>query len=88
METHHPGDQMSPRARFAHDLAEHRKAARMTQAAAAARMRCHESLISHIETGRFAVFDGPTPPTFLALVDEGVLHRPVGGPDVLAAQMR
>ncbi|MEU6784639.1 DUF5753 domain-containing protein [Nonomuraea angiospora] len=181
METHHPGDQMSPRARFAHDLAEHRKAARMTQAAAAARMRCHESLISHIETGRraptlefareadkvfdldghfvalfmritqsptlgwfarwveeiepravilqswdpllipgvlqtadyaraifatttaspdrveervqariqrIAVFDGPTPPTFLALIDEGVLHRPVGGPDVLAAQLR
>ncbi|MFG1970333.1 Scr1 family TA system antitoxin-like transcriptional regulator [Nonomuraea fuscirosea] len=181
MKSHHSGDQMSPRARFAHDLAEHRKAARMTQAAAAARMRCHESLISHIETGRrtptlefareadkafdldehfvalfkrvtqspalgwfarwveeiepravilqswdpllipgvlqtadyaraifttaptsldrveervqariqrIAVFDSPTPPTFLALIDEGVLHRPVGGPDVLAAQLR
>lgn len=174
------GDQMSPRARFARDLAEYRRAARMTQAALAMRMRCHESLISHIETGRrsptmdlaeeadrifgldghfvahfakivqsptlgwfarwveeiepraiilqswdpllipgilqtpdyaraifrttstpdqvdervqartrrIAIFEGPHPPTFLALIDEGVLHRPIGGPDVLAAQLR
>ncbi|GAA4187034.1 helix-turn-helix transcriptional regulator [Streptosporangium oxazolinicum] len=174
-----PGDQMSPRARFASDLAEHRKAARMTQAALAARIRCHESLISHIETGRrpptsdfaqeadkafdldghfvalfkrisqsptlgwfarwveeiepravilqswdpllipgllqnadyartifattasanhveervqartrrIAIFDSPYPPTFLGLIDEGVLHRPIGGPAVLAGQL-
>ncbi|MGP3920480.1 helix-turn-helix domain-containing protein [Nonomuraea sp. 10N515B] len=180
MEIPRPGDQMSPRARFAHDLAEHRKAARMTQAALAARIRCHESLISHIATGRrtptlefaqeadkvfgldghfvalfkrisqspalgwfarwveeiepravilqswdpllvpgilqnadyaraifsataaggrveervqariqrIAIFDDPSPPTFLALIDEGVLHRPIGGPDVLAGQLR
>ncbi|MBN6057303.1 helix-turn-helix transcriptional regulator, partial [Nonomuraea sp. RK-328] len=176
----HSGDQMSPRARFASDLTEHRKAARMTQAALATRMRCHESLVSHIETGRrsptldfaqeadnafnldrhfvalfqrisqspalgwfarwveeiepravilhswdpllvpgilqtadyaraifaataspdrveervqartrrIAIFDAPEPPAFLALVDEGVLHRPIGGPDILAAQLR
>ncbi|MFC5825652.1 helix-turn-helix domain-containing protein [Nonomuraea insulae] len=173
-------DQMTPRARFANDLAEHRKAARITQAALAVRIRCHESLISHIERGRRAptidfaeeidrnfgldghfaalctrisqspalgwfarwveeiepqavilqswdpllipgllqnadyaraifsttaspdcveervqartrrinIFAGPNPPTFLALIDEGVLHRPIGGPDVLAGQLR
>lgn len=173
-------DHMSPRVRFASDLTEHRKAARLTQAALAARVRCHESLISHIETGRrpptlefaqevdkvlglgahfatlhtqisqsptigwfarwveeiepqsvilqswdpllipgilqttdyaraiFAatappdrveervrartgrmrIFDSPSPPTFLALIDEGVLHRPIGGPEVLAEQLR
>ncbi|GAA2210246.1 helix-turn-helix transcriptional regulator [Nonomuraea monospora] len=175
-----PGDSISPRARFAHNLTEYRKSARMTQAALALRMRCHESLISHIETGRRAptldiaeeadktfgldghfvalftkitqsptlgwfarwveeiepravilqswdpllipgilqtsdyaravfqtssdldrveervearirrlsVFDSACPPTFLALIDEGVLHRPVGTADVLAAQLR
>jgi transcriptional regulator with XRE-family HTH domain len=175
-----PGDQMSPRARFASDLAEHRKEARMTQAALAGRIRCHESLISHIETGRrpptfdfaqgadkafnldghfvalfrrisqspalgwfarwveeiepqavilqswdpllipgvlqnadyaraifaagassdrveervqarmrrIAILDRPGAPTFLALIDEGVLHRPIGGAEVLASQLR
>ncbi|WP_187414621.1 helix-turn-helix domain-containing protein [Nonomuraea sp. PA05] len=175
-----PGDSMSPRARFAHDLTEYRKSAKMTQAALALRMRCHESLISHIETGRRAptvdiaeeadrtfgldghfvalftriaqsptlgwfarwveeiepravilqswdpllipgilqtpdyaraifqtgsapdrveervearirrisIFDGACPPTFLALMDEGVLHRPIGTADILAAQLR
>ncbi|MFC7582862.1 helix-turn-helix transcriptional regulator [Nonomuraea antimicrobica] len=174
------GEPMSPRARFAHDLAEFRKAGKMTQAALAVRLRCHESLISHIETGRraatievaeeadrtfgldghfvalftkiaqsptlgwfarwveeiepravilqswdpllvpgilqtpdyaraifeattapdqvdqrvevrvrrIAVFDGPQPPTFLALIDEGVLNRPIGSPRILAAQLR
>ncbi|MFI6500527.1 helix-turn-helix transcriptional regulator [Nonomuraea typhae] len=173
-------EQMSPRARFAADLAEYRKAAKMTQAALASRTRCHESLISHIETGRRAptldiaeeadrvfgldghfialfakisqsptlgwfarwveeiepravilqswdpllipgilqtsdyaraifqttstpervdervqartnrivIFGGSHPPTFIALIDEGVLHRPIGGPGVLAAQLR
>ncbi|WP_214319974.1 helix-turn-helix domain-containing protein [Nonomuraea sediminis] len=175
-----PGDQTSPRAQFAHDLAEYRKTAKMTQAALAVRLRCHESLISHIETGRraptidiaeeadrtfgldghfvalftkiaqspslgwfarwveeiepravilqswdpllipgilqtpdyaraifettstpgrvderveartrrIAVFDGPHPPTFIALIDEGVLNRPIGSVDILAAQLR
>ncbi|NRQ33266.1 helix-turn-helix transcriptional regulator [Nonomuraea sp. NN258] len=175
-----PGDQMSPRARFAHDLAEYRKSAKMTQATLAARMRCHESLVSHLETGRRAptldvaeeadrtfgldghfvalftkiaqsptlgwfarwveeiepravilqswdpllipgilqtpdyaraifqatsapdrveerveartrrvsIFDGDDPPTFVALIDEGVLHRPIGSADVLAGQLR
>ncbi|TDD46830.1 XRE family transcriptional regulator [Nonomuraea terrae] len=174
-----PGDQMSPRARFAADLAEHRRAARLTQTALAGRIPCHESLISHIENGRraptldfaqgadkafglddhfvalfrrisqspalgwfarwveeiepqavilqswdpllipgllqnadyaraifataapdrleervqarirrIAIFDGPSPPTFLALIDEGVLHRPIGGTDVLVSQLR
>lgn len=176
----HTSDQMSPRARFAADLAECRKVAKMTQATLASRIRCHESLISHIENGRraptrdiaeeadrvfgldghfaalftkisqsptlgwfarwveeiepravilqswdpllipgilqtsdyaraifqttstpeqvdervqartsrIAIFDSPSPPTFIALIDEGVLHRPIGGPNVLAAQLR
>ncbi|GAA0989389.1 hypothetical protein GCM10009555_073250 [Acrocarpospora macrocephala] len=37
---------------------------------------------------RIGIFSGPNPPAFLALIDEGVLHRPIGGPDVLAAQLR
>jgi transcriptional regulator with XRE-family HTH domain len=170
---------MSPRVRFASDLVERRKAARMTQAALSTRIRCHESLISHIETGRRAptlefaaeadkafgldghfaalytricqspalgwfarwveeiepravilqswdpllipgilqtaeyaraifatiapsnqveervqartgrirIFDSTNPPTLLALIDEGVLHRPIGGSDVLADQL-
>ncbi|MER6512607.1 helix-turn-helix transcriptional regulator [Nonomuraea sp. NPDC001636] len=174
------GDQLSPRARFARDLAERRKAARMTQFALALRMHCHESLVSHVEKGRrvptlefaleadkaldtdghfaalherisqspalgwFArwveeiepqavilqswdpllipgilqtagyaraifstatppdrveervqariqrmrIFDGNSPPAFLALIDEGVLHRPIGGPEILAEQLR
>lgn len=174
------GDHISPRARFAADLAERRKSARMTQAALAARILCHESLISHVEKGRriptrefahevdkalgadghfaalyvrisqspalgwfarwveeiepqavilqswdpllipgilqtadyaraifaatappdrveervqartrrMGIFDGPSPPTFLSLIDEGVLHRPVGGPEVLTEQLR
>ncbi|MFG2076713.1 Helix-turn-helix domain-containing protein [Nonomuraea maritima] len=174
-----PGYQLSPRARFAADLAEQRRSARLTQAALAARVNCHESLVSHIETGRRAptldfaqgadkafgldghfvdlfrrisqspalgwfarwveeiepqavilqswdpllipgllqtaeyahaifsagaspelveervqarirrigIFDGPQAPTFLALIDEGVLHRPIGGVDVLAKQL-
>lgn len=173
------GNLTSPRARFAADLAEHRKAARMTQAVLASRMRCHESLISHVEKGRrsptadfaqeadkvfglnghfaalfngisqspalgwFArwveeiepcavilhswdpllmpgllqtadyaraifsagdsahrveervaariqrikIFESPNAPAFLALIDEGVLHRPIGGPRVLAGQL-
>ncbi|MEV0593144.1 helix-turn-helix domain-containing protein [Nonomuraea cavernae] len=45
-------DQMSPRARFALDLAQQRKEAGMSQAALSTRMRCHTSLISHLERGR------------------------------------
>jgi transcriptional regulator with XRE-family HTH domain len=171
---------MSPRARFASDLTHHRKEAGMSQIALSTRMRCHTSLISHVERGRRAptvefaealdrafqldghfiglytqishsptlgwfarwveeiepqaailqswdpllipgllqtpeyaraifaatasddqveervqvrmrrmrIFDSPSPPVFLALIDESVLHRPIGGPDVLAQQLR
>ncbi|YCK42329.1 helix-turn-helix domain-containing protein [Actinomadura sp. ATCC 39365] len=174
------GDHLSPRARFAQDLADRRKAARMTQSALALRILCHESLVSHVEKGRriptlefarevdkafgtdghftglherisqspalgwFArwveeiepqavilqswdpllipgilqtagyaraifsaatppdrveervqarirrmrIFDSSCPPAFLALIDEGVLHRPIGGREVLAEQLR
>ncbi|MEU8316969.1 helix-turn-helix transcriptional regulator [Nonomuraea sp. NPDC048881] len=173
-------DHLSPRARFARDLAERRKAARLTQFALASRIHCHESLVSHVEKGRrvptlefarevdkafgtdghfaglherisrlsalgwFArwveeiepqavilqswdpllipgilqtagyaraifstavprdrveervqarmrrmrIFDSDSPPAFLALIDEGALHRPVGGPEILAEQLR
>lgn len=39
-------------------------------------------------TRRLHIFDRPSPPVFLALIDEGVLHRPVGGPAVLVQQLR
>lgn len=39
-------------------------------------------------TRRISIFDNPDPPTFLALIDEEVLHRPIGGPSVLAGQLR
>ncbi|MGW0801926.1 helix-turn-helix domain-containing protein [Nonomuraea sp. NPDC002799] len=174
------GDHSSPRSRFAMDLAAHRTAAMLTQAALGRRMRCHPSAVSHVETGRRAptsdfakevdralgldghfaalytricqsptlrwfarwveeiepravilqtwdplvvpgllqnadyaraifnntaspdrveervqartgrmrIFDSPDPPTFLALIDEAVLHRPIGGSDVLVKQLR
>lgn len=37
---------------------------------------------------RLQIFDRPNPPVFLALIDEGVLHRPIGGPEVLLHQLR
>ncbi|MEU7860009.1 helix-turn-helix transcriptional regulator [Nonomuraea sp. NPDC049141] len=172
-------DQMSPRARFASNLEHYRKKAKLSQISLSARMRCHTSLISHVERGRrtptlefaeaadqafgldghfaklyrqiahspalgwFArwveeiepqavilqswdpllvpgllqtpeyaralfsttsppdrveervqartrrmqIFEGPAPPTFLALVDESVLDRPIGGPAVLLKQL-
>lgn len=39
-------------------------------------------------TRRLQIFDRPNPPVFLALIDEGMLHRPIGGPAVLAHQLR
>jgi hypothetical protein len=39
-------------------------------------------------TRRIRVFDGPNPPSLLALIEEGVFHRPFGGPDTLAGQLR
>ncbi|MER6942758.1 helix-turn-helix transcriptional regulator [Nonomuraea sp. NPDC000554] len=173
-------DRTSPRAHFAFDLAHYRKEAGMSQVALSTRMRCHTSLISHVERGRRAptldfaealdrifqldahfanlyrqishsptlgwfarwveeiepqavilqswdpllvpgllqtpeyaraifatmasadqiedrvqartrrmqIFDTPDPPVFLALIDEGVLHRPIGGPKVLSEQLR
>jgi transcriptional regulator with XRE-family HTH domain len=38
--------------------------------------------------GRQAVLTRPQPPSFLALVDEAALRRPVGGPAVMAEQLR
>ncbi|MFC4005997.1 Scr1 family TA system antitoxin-like transcriptional regulator [Nonomuraea purpurea] len=172
-------DQMSPRVRFASELEHYRKKAKLSQISLSSRMRCHTSLISHVERGRrtptlefaeaadrafeldshfvrlyrkisqsptlgwFArwveeiepqavilqswdpllvpgllqtpeyaraifsttsppdrveervqartrrmqIFDGPNPPAFLALIDEGVLDRPIGGPTVLLNQL-
>ncbi|MFD1547359.1 helix-turn-helix domain-containing protein [Nonomuraea guangzhouensis] len=173
-------DQMSPRARFASNLEHYRKKAKLSQISLSARMRCHTSLISHVERGRrtptlefaeaadqafgldghfaklyrqiahspalgwFArwveeiepqavilqswdpllvpgllqtpeyaraifstksppdraeervqartrrmqIFDGPTPPVFLALIEDSVLHRPIGGAEILLNQLR
>jgi transcriptional regulator with XRE-family HTH domain len=38
--------------------------------------------------GRQALLSKPNPPQFLAILDEAVLRRPVGGRDVMAAQLR
>lgn len=37
---------------------------------------------------RQALFKRPTPPIFAALIDEGVLHRPIGGPHVMREQLQ
>jgi transcriptional regulator with XRE-family HTH domain len=37
---------------------------------------------------RQRILDRDTPPQFICVLDEGVLHRPVGGPEVMAAQLR
>ncbi|MFI0417191.1 Scr1 family TA system antitoxin-like transcriptional regulator [Spongiactinospora sp. 9N601] len=36
---------------------------------------------------RQAIFDGPTPPHFLAVLDEGILYRPVGNSSVTLRQL-
>ncbi|MEV1241408.1 DUF5753 domain-containing protein [Nonomuraea sp. NPDC050022] len=36
---------------------------------------------------RQAVFERPTPPLYSALIDEGVLARPIGGPEVMREQL-
>ncbi|MFC6016819.1 Scr1 family TA system antitoxin-like transcriptional regulator [Plantactinospora solaniradicis] len=37
---------------------------------------------------RQAVLSRESPPVFVAVLDEHILHRPVGGPEVMAAQLR
>lgn len=37
---------------------------------------------------RVAIFNKPTAPSLLAVIDEGVLHRPIGGKRVLIEQLR
>jgi transcriptional regulator with XRE-family HTH domain len=39
-------------------------------------------------TQRLQIFDGPSPPVYTALIDEHVLHRPVGSPAILVDQLR
>lgn len=39
-------------------------------------------------TQRLQMFDGPSPPFYTALIDEHVLHRPLGGPAILVDQLR
>lgn len=39
-------------------------------------------------TQRLQMFDGPSPPIYTALIDEHVLHRPVGSPAILVNQLR
>jgi transcriptional regulator with XRE-family HTH domain len=49
---------------------------------------------SEIETlvvarlGRQAILSKPNPPEYLAIIDEAVLRRPIGGSQVMAAQLR
>lgn len=49
---------------------------------------------SEIETlvvarlGRQAILSKPNPPEYVAIIDEAVLRRPIGGPQVMAAQLR
>ncbi len=38
--------------------------------------------------GRQAILSKPNPPEHLAIIDEAVLRRPIGGPQVMAAQLR
>lgn len=41
-----------------------------------------------IRTGRQAVLRRRDPPEFHAIIDESVLRRPLGGPEIMAAQLR
>jgi hypothetical protein len=49
---------------------------------------------SEIETlvvtrlGRQAILSKPNPPHYLAIIDEAALRRPIGGPQVMTAQLR
>jgi transcriptional regulator with XRE-family HTH domain len=49
-----------------------------------------EQVRDHVELRmqRQRILDRDTPPQFICVLDEGVLHRPVGGPEVMAAQLR
>ncbi|HEV7974546.1 helix-turn-helix transcriptional regulator [Amycolatopsis sp.] len=38
--------------------------------------------------GRQAILSRPKPPHYLAIIDEAVLRRPVGGPEVMVSQVR
>jgi transcriptional regulator with XRE-family HTH domain len=38
--------------------------------------------------GRHAVLSKPQAPAYLAIIDEAALRRPIGGPEVMAAQLR
>jgi transcriptional regulator with XRE-family HTH domain len=38
--------------------------------------------------GRQAILSKPDPPEYVAIIDEAVLRRPIGGPQVMAAQLR
>jgi transcriptional regulator with XRE-family HTH domain len=46
-----------------------------------------ETLIA-TRLGRQAILSKPNPPEYLAIIDEAVLRRPIGGPQVMAAQMQ
>ncbi|WP_205660384.1 helix-turn-helix domain-containing protein [Amycolatopsis antarctica] len=46
-----------------------------------------ESMVS-ARLGRQAVLSKPRPPAYLAIIDEAVLRRPMGGAEVMAAQLR
>ncbi|MBW5486209.1 helix-turn-helix domain-containing protein [Streptomyces bambusae] len=42
----------------------------------------------HVRRERQALFDRPRPPEFIVILDESVLYRPIGGPEVMCEQLR
>ncbi|WP_030021269.1 helix-turn-helix domain-containing protein [Streptomyces monomycini] len=50
------------------------------------REQCDNAVVTRLR--RAKVLDAPNPPVLWELIDEAVLRRPVGGPAVMAAQLR
>lgn len=48
--------------------------------------RCDRAVVTRLE--RAKILDAPEPPVLWELLDEAALRRPVGGPAVMAAQLR
>ncbi|MEV5594393.1 helix-turn-helix transcriptional regulator [Streptomyces sp. NPDC052496] len=48
--------------------------------------QCDSAVVTRLE--RAKILDAPDPPVLWVLLDEAVLRRPVGGPAVMAAQLR
>src|SRR5256884_139114 len=89
------------RRRLASELRRLREASQLTIDEVGEKLECSASKISRIETGHvgvtprdvrdmlelYAIDEDSQPPEFWAILDEAVLHRTVGGPAIMRAQL-